>query len=158
MDNKDICIKDGNEKFNFRVAAVLRYNNKILIQKGKKDNFFSLVGGRVRLGEKTIEALIREIKEEINLVVSEEKCKLMRVCENFFEFDSKKFHEILFIYSVEINEQDEIEKEKEFVCFDKPTTKMLWINENDVEELEIRPKETKNIIHDNNLKHLVITK
>lgn len=157
MDNKDICIKLDEERFNFRVAAVFRYKNKILIQNGEKDGFFSLVGGRVRLGEKTIEALIREIKEELNLVVSEENCKLMRICENFFEFGSKKFHEILFIYSVDINEQDDIEKEKEFTCFDKPTTKMLWINEKDVEGLDIRPKEAKDIIHDNNLKHLVIT-
>ena len=107
MDNKDICIKLDEERFNFRVAAVLRYNNKILIQKAEKDDFFSLVGGRVRLGEKTIEALIREVNEELNLVVSEENCKLMRICENFFEFGSK----MRFIFLVEFNvlKRDEYE-------------------------------------------------
>lgn len=87
MKENDICINNENAKFNFRVAAIFRYNNKVLIQKSEKDDFYGLIGGRVKLGEKTIEALKRKIKEEVDFDIKEENCKLLRVCENFFSYN-----------------------------------------------------------------------
>lgn len=155
MKDNDICINNENAKFNFRVAAIFRYKNKVLIQKSEKDNFYGLIGGRVKLDEKTIEALKREIKEEVDFDVKEENCKLLRVCENFFSYNFKKFHELLFIYCVEIEDEENIEKQ-DFVCFDKTTTKMCWFKQEKIQDIDIRPKEIKEALLSNKLEHIVI--
>lgn len=155
MKGNDICINNENAKFNFRVAAIFRYNNKVLIQKSEKDDFYGLIGGRVKLGEKTIEALKREIKEEVDFDVKEENCKLLRVCENFFSYNFKKFHELLFIYCIDIEDKDNIEKQ-DFVCFDKNTTKMCWFKQEKIQDIDIRPKEIKDALLSNKLEHIII--
>ena len=50
MQKKDIIIKDdeSNFKFNFRVAGIFVNDNKILLQKCEKDDYYSLIGGRVK--------------------------------------------------------------------------------------------------------------
>ena len=156
MNDKDIFLKLDNFKFNFRVAAIMQYNDKILIQKSEKDSFYGLIGGKVQQKERTIDALKREIKEEINFNVDEKKCKLSRVCENFFIYNSTEYHELLFIYFIELNEDDNIQKHSDFTCVDKTTTKMCWININELENIDLRPKEAKQILDNNSLKHIII--
>ena len=79
---EDISFYANEGKFNFRVAAYVTCGDKILIQHSDGVDYFSLVGGRVHLGENTIDAVRREIK--------------------FFEWQGKKVHEMLFIYHVEL--------------------------------------------------------
>ena len=92
MQKKDIIIKDdeSNFKFNFRVAGIFVNDSKILLQKCEKDNYYSLIGGRVKYGETTIEALIREIQEEIGIKVNNKETKLINVSENFFKYNGKE--------------------------------------------------------------------
>lgn len=56
-------------------ALILNEQNKVLITKrSKHDNYFPLAwdipGGSVDMGETVVEALIREVKEETNIVVT----------------------------------------------------------------------------------------
>ena len=97
---EDISFYANEGKFNFRVAAYVTCGDKILIQHSDGVDYFSLVGGRVHLGENTIDAVRREIKEEIGVDVK--KQKLLVISENFFEWQGKKVHEMLFIYHVEL--------------------------------------------------------
>lgn len=156
MNNNDIKIKMGNGKFNFRVAGIFEYEDRILIQKSENDNFYGLIGGRVKINEKTIDALKREIKEEIDFNVKEENCKLVRIYENFFEYNHTKFHELLFVYIIQLKSYDEIEKQKDFLCCDKFTTKMTWITKSQLDGIDIRPAEIKQIFGGNSLKHGII--
>lgn len=157
MSSKDVFIKLDNFKFNFRVAAIIQYKDKVLIQKSDKDGFYSLIGGKVQQKERTIEALKREVKEEIGFNIDEKRCKLSRICENFFCYNSIEYHELLFIYFIELNEYDDIEKDNDFMCTDKATTKMCWINIIDLKNIDLRPKEAKQIVNDTELKHIIIT-
>jgi len=157
MSNKDVFIKLDNFKFNFRVAAIIQYKDKVLIQKSDKDVFYSLIGGKVQQKERTLEALKREVKEEIGFNIDEKRCKLSRICENFFCYNSIEYHELLFIYFIELNEYDDIEKQNDFKCIDKATTKMCWTNINDLKNIDLRPKEAKQIVNDTELKHIIIT-
>ena len=157
MNDKDIFIKQDNFKFNFRVAAILKYNDKVLIQKSDKDSFYSLIGGKVQQREKTVYAIKREIKEETGFCVDEKRCKLSRICENFFNYNSIEYHELLFIYFIELNEEDNIQKHTNFTCTDKPTTKMCWINIEELKNIDLRPKEAKKILDNSQLKHIIIT-
>ena len=93
--------QEENIKFNFRVAAIIKYKDHILLQKSSNNYYWSLIGGRVNLGEDTLSAIAREIKEETGFKLNKKDFKLIRVIENFFEYhiDQSKYHELLFIYT-----------------------------------------------------------
>ena len=53
----DINFKEKDYTFNFRVAALIRHKNKILVEKNDQVDYYGLVGGRCKLGEDSISAL-----------------------------------------------------------------------------------------------------
>lgn len=63
----DISFEAGNEKFNYRVCAVILNDGKILAMQDERSPYFYLPGGRVKLGETAEVAVVREIKEELNI-------------------------------------------------------------------------------------------
>ena len=78
----------------------------------KQTSYYSLIGGRVKYGETTIEALIREIQEEIGIKVNKKETKLINVSENFFKYNGKEFHELLFIYKIKNKQVNQISEIK----------------------------------------------
>ena len=63
----DLTLKTKEGYFNYRVAAVIVNDGKILAQRNTKTNEYYLPGGRVTFGETSEEALLREIKEELKI-------------------------------------------------------------------------------------------
>lgn len=129
--------KETNIKFNFRVAVMAYNDNKILLQKNSRDPFYSLIGGRVSLGESTLTATKREIKEEVGIEVKTEELKLIEVLENFFTYNSTKYHELLFIYKLNniiLNGMDN------FKTLDSEDSINKWVSINEIDKLDIRPE------------------
>ena len=90
------------------VVGIVEKDNKILVQEGfdkvKNQKFYRLLGGGIEFLETSEQALIREFKEEINADIK--ILDKLNVVENIFEYEGKKAHEIVFIYNLEIpNEQ-----------------------------------------------------
>ncbi|MDZ5473078.1 NUDIX hydrolase [Bacillus sp. 31A1R] len=94
----DVVFKTESGVFNFRVAGVMIRNGHILIHRDRKDDAWSLPGGRVGLGEESQVALRREFKEELGVDVKIER--LMFSIENFFGYNGHRFHEVGFYYQV----------------------------------------------------------
>lgn len=61
----DLCLDVGEYIINVRVGGVIRNENKVLVHHNPKKNHVALIGGRIKMGEDSISALKREIKEEI---------------------------------------------------------------------------------------------
>lgn len=98
----DLTLKTEQGYFNHRVAAVIINDDMILAQKNPKDGTNYLVGGRVQFGESTEEALIREVKEELNINIK--TYRPLWVNENFFSDNTTDFHEIGMYYLVDISD------------------------------------------------------
>jgi len=60
-------------------------------------------GGGIEFGEHSREAAARELQEEFDLVVPAEELRLLGVIENSFDFRDAPYHEICFIYEVDVD-------------------------------------------------------
>ena len=156
MTKKDITFKneDLQVKFNFRVAGIFVNNDKILLQKNEKDNYWSLIGGRVNYFENTKEAFIREVKEETGILLKIDELELIDVVENFFKYDNTKFHEILFIYKILNNKQ--FQNKNHFKTLDKNSSINHWVNISELNKYEIMPNLVKDIIQNKEVNHDII--
>lgn len=65
--------------------------------------FYRPLGGTIELGEKSVETLIREYKEEINaeIIVKD----YVTCLENIFKIDNNVGHEIIQVYLVEFKDK-----------------------------------------------------
>lgn len=102
---KDLSIILDNSKLNIRVGVIFKYQDEILIELSKVGSNSVIPGGRVRILEKTIDALIREVNEEMNINLIKEKLSFFKFYENFFQ-DKLNVHELFFVYQYEVNKND----------------------------------------------------
>ena len=122
----DICFKGDNYTFNFRVAALIKNGNKILVEKNNAVDYYGLVGGRCKLGEDSIEALIREIKEETGEDVS--FIRSVGMLENFFisRYTNSPYHEILIIHELEFINKEIYQKDEIINLEEEGNAKFYW--------------------------------
>lgn len=145
----DLTLSTKNGIFNHRVAAVIIENNKILAQKNNAENEYYLVGGRVKFGENTQNALKRELKEELNITVND--FKPLWINEAFFIEKNKKFHEICMYYFVDISKTN-------FNCFEdvfqtqenNRTNTYQWLDIDNLDNITLYPKFLKDEIKNQN--------
>jgi ADP-ribose pyrophosphatase YjhB (NUDIX family) len=72
-------------------------------------DFHRLVGGSVELGERSVDAVVREIGEELGTTLREPR--LLGVLENQFVYEGEAGHEIVFVYAGELADPDVIPPE-----------------------------------------------
>ena len=96
--NKDLSVMIDDVKLNIRVGAIIKYQDKILVEKNKNVDFYVVPGGRVKTLENSKDTLLRELNEELGIDFSNEEFKLKSFIENFFTFDNNKYHELYLLY------------------------------------------------------------
>jgi len=129
----------ANNKIRGLAVALIRQGNKILVSPGHDDikgtNFYRLLGGGIDFGETSLEALKREIQEELHAELK--NIKLLEVVENIFTYNGKLGHEFAFIYEAEF-EDDSLYQKLEFdVVEGDEKFKAIWleINENNSQQI-----------------------
>lgn len=108
--NKDLCVKLDEGILNIRVGAIIIKDNKFLMVENDKFDHMYSVGGRLKFGETTEEAVIREVFEETGVKMEIERLGFIH--ENFFLGDSvvkqgNIVHEISFFYYMKVPENFE---------------------------------------------------
>lgn len=155
-----------DEHFKFRVSAIFINDDKVLVHRAEKDDFWALPGGHVELMEPTNITLKREMKEELGVDVKIDR--LVWVGENFYDYEGYRFHEVCLYYLVDIPEDSKIlqeeglfygeEDEYEFMG-EKITLIFKWYPINELqnlrlypsflrEELKDLPEKTEHIVHE----------
>ena len=102
----DISFKSGNEKFNYRVCAMMIFDGKILAMHDERSPYYYLPGGRVEIGETAENAVIREVQEELGITP-----KIVRplwLNQAFFteDVDNLHYHELCIYFLMDITDTD----------------------------------------------------
>lgn len=110
----DISFKAGNEKFNYRVCAVILHGGKILAMHDERSPYFYLPGGRVKLGETAEDAVIREVREELGITAKIDRPLWLN--QGFFkeDVDGLQYHEICIYFLMDISDTDLLSKGDKF--------------------------------------------
>ena len=144
----DVSFKTDEGRFNYRVAGIIIHNNKLLIMKDEHSPYYYIPGGRVAMNELSEDAIVREIKEELNADVKVNR--MLWVNENFFheEYLNENFHEICFCYLLDLVDDELINKGEEFILKQNETHifTFYWKDLQEVKDLNIYPLFIKNNI------------
>ena len=102
----DLTFKTDAGIFNYRVCAVILHEDKLLATKDQNSPYFYLPGGRVKLHEAAEDAIVREVREELN--VEPQIIRPLWLNQGFFTEDvtGVRFHELCLYYLVDISETD----------------------------------------------------
>ncbi len=80
--------------------CVFRNSDRILVFEGqdpvKGETFYRPLGGGIEFGERSEEAVRRELKEELNVDIT--NLKYLGMLENIFTFNGNSYHEIVMVF------------------------------------------------------------
>ena len=150
----DLSIIIDGVKFNFRVGLLVKKKKQVLVECNPDYDFVVLPGGRVKTLESSEDALIREINEEMKIDLTNYNLEFIGIDENFFELDNIKYHELYFIYKIEIDENNDNFKDG-MINYDSKVNYYKWINILDLKEVNLLPKSLINIIDSNGIHHSI---
>lgn len=124
-------IQDGRV-FNYRVAAVVRSADTVLLNRIPEHGYWFLPGGRVKVGEEARDAVVRELLEETGETF--EVGRLLVSMENFFEQGSLAYHEICFVFEAHRAHQANA------IVSQDPALEFAWFGLGDLESIDLRPR------------------
>lgn len=102
----DITFTTEEGRFNYRVCAVLLDGGRILAMHDENSPYFYLPGGRVKMGERAEDAVLREMWEELGI-----EARILRplwLSQSFFNEDVTKvdFHELCLYFLLDASGTD----------------------------------------------------
>ena len=134
-----ISFDTKNGKFNYRSAAVIVHENHVLIHRAMQDDFWALPGGRVEFLENSDQTVTREIFEELGL----ESIVVKHIwhVENFFEYNSVKYHELSNYYLVNLVGSLNIKSEIDFEGIEHNNNLIFrWVPFANISAYNLNPK------------------
>ncbi|MBW8382706.1 MAG: NUDIX domain-containing protein [Youngiibacter sp.] len=143
----DISYVTGNEKFNYRVCAIIINDNKILAMHDERSPYYYLPGGRVQMGETAEQAVIREVEEELNITSG--IIRPLWLNQSFFNEDVDKlnYHEICIYFLMDISNTDLLKKGERFTQHEgSHTLDFEWLAFKNLAEEHFYPMFLKNDI------------
>lgn len=146
IKTNDIRIKNDEYNFHFRVVAIIEQNNKFLIQRIEGYDYYILPGGHVNLGEDSITAIKREVKEEVGCDIK--NSKLICFHENFYLNKGRQEHWIENYFLVKPKNKlskenwTVIEKDGE----EEKTLHFYWMSKEEIKEINLKPTSIKDLI------------
>jgi ADP-ribose pyrophosphatase YjhB (NUDIX family) len=97
--------------------GIFRRGDSIFVAEGydpvKGETFYRPLGGGVEFGERAVDALIREMREETGLEVA--NLRYAGMCENIFTYLGERGHEIVLVYEADFTDPAVYEND-EMLC------------------------------------------
>ena len=146
MAQQDFRTKVGNTVFGVRATALIVQNNQLLVT--KEGDYFYTIGGAIQVNERTEDAVVREVREELG--VKAQAGQLAFVVENRFEQDGVSYHNIEFHYLVNLLEEAPLTMQE-----DEKMQPCEWIDLDELQNIQLVPAFLKTALPewDGQLKH-----
>ncbi|MDO4996624.1 MAG: NUDIX domain-containing protein [Bacilli bacterium] len=151
----DLSVMLDGVKFNYRAGLLIINNNKLLVECNPIYDFVTIPGGRVKTLESSIDALLRELEEEMHITISKEEIQFKSVIENFFELDNKRVHELYMLYRMNIDDKDKRFKDN-MINYDSENCYYKWVDIDKLEEVNLLPKPIRNICNNDNIESIIV--
>lgn len=93
--------------------CIFRGGDKILVPElydpTAKETFYRPLGGAIEFGERSEDAVVREIREEIGAEIT--NLRYIGIIENLFTYDGQTGHEIVIVYEADLADRSLYGKE-----------------------------------------------
>ena len=136
----DISLKFDNIRFNYRVCAVIINDNKLLCMRSENVPYYYLPGGRVRLHEAVENAVLRELREELDIEAT--IIRPLWLCQSFFceDVSKEQFHEICVYFLVDVSNTALLSKGNQFIALEEDKKQFFkWIDISNVKNEYLYP-------------------
>lgn len=143
----DISFISGNDKFNYRVCAMIISGNKILAMHDERSPYYFLPGGRVKIGETAEDAVIREVQEELGIVPKITRALWLN--QAFFkeDVDNLNYHELCIYFLMDISDTALLLRGEKFTTNEGDRTHTFeWLEFNRLKNEYFYPSFLKNDI------------
>ena len=122
-----------------RAAGIVLADDLVLLQRNAADEFWAVPGGKIEVGESSEQALLREIKEEMDWEPRDSK--LIYILEHIFKHAGASYHQCGFYYlisAIELRERYPHPPGREFqIC--EPDLSFCWVHQSGLDKIDIRP-------------------
>lgn len=145
----DISFDLENQKFNYRVCAMIISENRILAMHDERSPYFYLPGGRVKMSETAEQAVVREIREEFGVTL--EIIRPLWLNQAFFTeaVDGIRYHELCIYFLMDSSNTDLSEKGGRFTLTEgKHIHTFEWLEFDRLKDEYFYPNFLKNQIFD----------
>ncbi|OZG71846.1 NTP pyrophosphohydrolase [Hahella sp. CCB-MM4] len=129
----------GNNRFNFRSAAVVCHSDHVLLHRAVSDDFWALPGGRVEFFETSEDTIVRELREELGVESSIDRH--LWYVENFFNYKGTKFHEVANYFLASFKCEPQVSTEVDFAGIEKDVDLIFrWVPIAKLGEYVLKPE------------------
>lgn len=136
----DVSFKTGNEKFNYRVCAMMLQEGKILVMQDERSPYYYLPGGRVGLGERAEDAVIRELREELGITAKIERPVWLNQAFFTEDVDHLNYHEICIYFLMDISGTDLLSRGEKFTSREGSRTHRFgWVPIEQLQDMYFYP-------------------
>ena len=141
-----VMFSNGEITFMYRVGGIAVHDGRLLVEHNVRHGFCFVPGGRVEYGENAVQALSRELDEEIggNVQIGQ----LAIVADNLFELDAIRYQEVGMYFMMEFPQGHRIlGREGKFEA-EEPNLVYQWLPLDELEEAELYPRFLRELVRD----------
>jgi 8-oxo-dGTP pyrophosphatase MutT (NUDIX family) len=138
---------EDDHRFLLRAAAVAIEDGRVLLQRIGDHDFWCLPGGRIEIGEDSVEGLRREVLEECGIPA--EIGRLIWVIENFYPFRGTREHEMGLYFEAKFPAGSPVFRD-EWSSEELDGTPLLfrWHEVSDLEQIPLKPSLLQSLLAD----------
>ena len=136
----DTTFKTEEGVFNYRVCGIIINDNKLLITKDNFSPYYYLPGGRLNLHESANDAIVRELKEELDIEAT--IIRPLWLNENFYieEQNGKQYHEICLYFLIDYSNSNLLLRGSKFKKQENNKTILFeWVEFSKLKDMYIYP-------------------